>query len=124
MMKYRLPLAVVFTTPEAEPELGGPIAIAPTPVKTGLPLSVSFEWQYFNQKLGLIPPQSKTYSSFAPPNRFRGSNKCIMCVVTTRWSVDTTDHTHSAMQKLAHVGSLAPGKYHLSLTCLQWYQIA
>ena len=45
MMRYRLPLAV-FIAPEAEPELGGPVAIAPTPVKTGSPLSVSFEWQY------------------------------------------------------------------------------
>jgi len=43
MMRYRLPMAVVFTAPEAESRLGGPVAIAPTPVKTGLPESDSFE---------------------------------------------------------------------------------
>lgn len=94
-MRYRPPLAVVFRAPEVEP--GGPTAVAPIPGKTGPPLSVSFELQYLSQRFDLKLVQSRTYSDFVRPNCFRGSNKCIMCVVTTRWSVDTADHTHSAM---------------------------
>lgn len=59
-------------------------------------------------------------------NGFRRSNERIMRVIATRWSIDTADHTHSAVQNLCSgcINHSLVRKYYSSLTCLQWNQIA